>query len=245
MTLFDRAVDLQLKLEVAQTADTGMDLLARAARLVEVLSDSAGYFEGVLHFRHGMNTSERPPVDVKTISQSVSAFRAGISRHGSAAFQHQPATNLAEAAKTQRDRCARWLSARWRQEFTPYEPMMARVASERLSGSGSHAVVAQARASKLRALRSLDPVSDSDGVSRAIGTDDVGSWRKVIKDVADQLAAALAALDGEHAALAPEVRSTLERAASADGVPLDELTAELLAALRAAGVDGQLVIRRR
>lgn len=244
MSLFDSAVDLQLKLEVAQTADTGLDLLARAARLVEALSDSADYLEGVTRFREEMKISDRPPVDVKAVAQAVSAFRAGISRHGSAAFQHQPASTLSEAAKTQRDRCSRWLVSRWRQEFASYEAAMDRTASERLAGSGSHAVVAQARASKLRALRGLDPIADREEVSKALGTDEVARWRSAIEEVAGQLHTALEALDAEHAALTPEVRGVLDRAASDGGMPLDELTPELLAALRGAGVDGHLVVRR-
>ena len=55
MTLFDRAVDLQLKLEVAQTADTGSDLLARAARLVEALDNPADYLEGIANLRRHLD----------------------------------------------------------------------------------------------------------------------------------------------------------------------------------------------
>lgn len=244
MSLFDRAVDLQLKLEVAQTADTGLDLLARAARLVEALGESSDYLEGASRFREEMKVSDRPPIDVKAVTQAVSAFRSGISRHGSAAFQHQPASTLSEAAKTQRDRCARWLASRWREEFAPYEAAMERAASEPLSGSGSHAVVAQGRASKLRVLRGHDPIDQHEDISKTLGTDDVERWRSAIAEVGAQLTAALEALDAEHAALTPEVRSILDRAASEDGMPLDELTPELLAALRAAGVDGRLVVRR-
>lgn len=244
MSLFDRAVDLQLKLEVARTADTGLDLLRRAQRLLEALSDSADYLEGATRFRLEMKISDRPPIDVKAVTQAVSLFRAGISRHGSAAFQHQPASTLSEAAKTQRDRCSKWLASRWLQEFAPYEAAMDRAASESLSGSGSRAVVAIGRESKLRALRSLDPIAQHGDISKALETNDVERWRSAIGEVGGQLAAALEALDAEHAALTPEVRSILDRAASENGMPLDELTPELHAALRAAGVDGRLVVRR-
>lgn len=244
MSLFDRAVDLQLKLEVAQTADTGLDLLARAARLFEALADAADYLEGAARFRGRMNVPDRPSIDVRAVTQAVSAFRAGISRHGSAAFQHQPAATLSEAAKTQRDRSSRWLASRWRQEFAPYEAAMDRAASEPLSGGGSQSLVAQVRASKLRALRGLDPITQREEISKALGTDDVERWRSAIGEVGSQLAAALEALDAEHAALSAEVRSILDRAASEAGMPLDELTPELLAALRAAGVGGRLVVRR-
>jgi hypothetical protein len=57
--------------------------------------------------------------------------------------------------------------------------------------------------------------------------------------------AALEALDAERAALTPEVRDALQRAAAEGGLPLSEVTDELLAALRSAGVDDSLVVRRR
>lgn len=245
MTLFDRAVDMQLKLEVAQTADTGLDLLARAAKLDEALTNTAAYFEAVAQLRRSMPITDRPNLDTKAISQAVATFRGGISRHGSAAFQHQPAAALVDTAKSQRERCSRWLVGQWRLLFSAYDPLLDRVTTERPTGSGSHPVVAQARASNLRALRGLDPVADREQISSALKTEDAGRWPEAIAELAAQLATALAALDAEHSALTPEVRSALERAASDGGLPLDELSPELLAALRSAGVDGQLIVRRQ
>lgn len=245
MTLFDMSVDLQLKLEVAQSADSSADLIARAARLFETLDASATYFEGVLAIVRTMGYTDRPSLDVKAVAQAVSAFRRGISQHGSAAFQHQPATTLAETAKAQRDRCGRWVSSRWREEFAALDPLINRVGSEPLAGRGIHAISAQARAQSLRAARTLDPIGQQAEINAALGVSDVGSWRTGIIDIGERLSAALASLDAEHAALTSEVRAVLERASSAEGMPLDHVSTEMLEALRRAGVDGQLVLRRR
>lgn len=246
MRLYDRSVDLQLKLEAAQSADTSLELLARGARLVDVLGHTADYFEGVSRFRDAARIPERPVIDMKVISQAVSAFRAGISRHGSAAFQHQPAMTLAEAAKAQRERAARWLSARWRDLFAEYDPLIERATTEHLVGSKSHQLVARARAAQLRALRNLDPVANVTELDESLGTaGDVSAWIAEIRAIGTELRDTLAALDAERATLSAEVRAALQRSASADGLPLEELTDELLAELREAGVQMHLVVRRR
>jgi hypothetical protein len=246
MTLYDRSVDLQLKLEAAQSADTSMELLSRAGRLIEALEQSAAYLEGVARFREAANVVERPKIDVRAVTRAVSVFRAGVSQHGSAAFQHQPATSLADTAKKQRELATRWLTAVWRDTFAEYEPLMDRVDAEHLVGSSSHRVVAQARVSKLRALRGFDPVANAAGVDGSLGTiGDVRAWITAIRGIGAELRDALAALDTERESLTPEVRDALERAASDAGFPLDEVTHDLLGALRHAGVDEHLVVRKR
>lgn len=244
MSLYDRAVNLQLKLEAAQTADTNLDLLTRGARLVESLDRASDYFAGAATFRSKAQIEDRPNLDLKGLSQAVGAFRAGLSRHSSAAFQHQPATSLAEVAKAQRERAARWVIARWKDLFAAYDPLLLRVETEHLVGNATHIVVAQARASKLRAARAMDPVANAGDLRTALGGADVEAWLHAITTLANELRGALDALDAERAALTPDVREALRRA-GAEGLPLSELSDQLLAALRNAGVDGHLVVRRQ
>lgn len=245
MNLYNRCVDLQLKLEAAQSADASLELLARGNRLVEGLDQASEYLEGTAAFRSKANIADAPALDLKRATQAVGAFRAGLSRHGSAAFQHQPATTLIEVAKSQRDRAARWVSSRWKELFARYEPLLDRAQPERLVGNATHCVVAQARASKLRAVRGMDPVMAGDDLRTRLGGVDVTAWIASIESLSADLRRALTALDEERAALTPEVRDALQRTSSEEGLPLSELGAELLAALRAAGVDGHLVVRRR
>lgn len=246
MTLYDRSVDLQLKLEAAQSADTSLELLSRANRLIDALEQSAAYLEGVARFLEAADVVERPEIDVRVVTRAVSIFRAGVSQHGSAAFQHQPAASLAETAKKQRELATRWLTAVWHGIFAEYEPLMDRVDTEQLVGSSSHRVVAQARVAKLRVLRGFDPVANAAGVDESLGTTgDVRTWITAIRGIGAELGDALAALDTERENLTPEVRDALERAASDAGLPLDEVTDGLLGALRHAGVDEHLVVRKR
>jgi hypothetical protein len=245
MSLYDSAVNLQLKLEAAQSADTSLELLARGARLVETLDRASEYFASAAAFRSALGIADRPSIDVKAISQAVGAFRAGLSRHGSAALQHQPATTLSDVARAQRERAARWVTARWKDLFAEYEPTLERISTEHLVGTANHRVVAQARASKLRAARGLDPIANATELQTALGGPDVHAWMREITAVASEMRLALDALDAERASLTQEVRTALQRAATEGGLPLSDVSDELLAALRVAGVDEHLVVRRQ
>jgi hypothetical protein len=244
MRLYDRAVDLQLKLEAAQSADASVELLAKGARLVDSIERASAYFGGAAEFRAKAQIAERPNLDLKAITQAVAAFRAGLSRHGSAAFQHQPTANLIEIANAQRERATRWVAARWKEFFTPYDALLERVQNERLASSTSHAIVAQHRAATLRAVKSDNPVDNGDDLRTRLGGGDVEDWLTKIGALASQLHEALSELDAEQAALTSEVRDALQRAAE-DGLPLSDLSDELLAALRTAGVDRHLMVRRQ
>lgn len=245
MSLYDRSVDLQLKLEAAQSADTSLELLVRGARLVESLDRASEYLVGAAAFRLAVNVTDRPGLDLKAVSKAVGAFRAGLSRHGSAAFQHEPAATLIDVAKAQRERTARWVTARWKDRFERYRPLLDRIQTEHLIGSATQIVVAQARASKLRAAMGMDPVANAAELQNTLGGADVEAWLRAITTLANEMRSALQALDAERAALTPEVREALRRATAVGGLPLSEVTYELLTALRGAGVDESLVVRRR
>jgi hypothetical protein len=245
MTLYERAVDLQVKLEAARSADSSEELLAKGARMAEGLDRAAEYLEGVAVFRTMAGISDGPTIDQKGMTQGLTAFRAGLSRHGPAALQHQPAATLLDLAKSQRDRAAKWVGARWREYFVGYQALLERVETEHLVGSGSQRLIAQARASRLRAARGLDPVADKDQIEKLLGGTEVVAWLDAIERLGSELCQAIEALDDERAAYTSGVREALHRAASEEGLPLSEVTPETLTELRAAGVDEHLVVRRR
>ena len=175
----------------------------------------------------------------------MTAFRGGLSQHGAAAFQHQPATTLVDVAKAQRDRAARWVGARWKDVFTAADGILERVQNEHFVGSSTHLVTAKARAAKLRAARGSDPIIDAEELRTMLGGNGITEWVESIAAIRAELERALQALDSERAALTPEVRDALQRAASEGGLPLSDVTQEMLSALHAAGVDDHLVVRRR
>jgi hypothetical protein len=246
MSLYDRAVDLQLKIEATQSADASADLLARATRLVTDLATTSTYLEAATKFRTSVGATDMPPVDTKAVSQAIGAFRGGLSRHGANAFQHQPASTLVDVAREQQRKVTRWVTGHWKSLFANYDPLIERVSPGQLIGNPTHRVTAQSRASTLRSVRGLDPVSDAAEIGTKLRAGpDVQSWVDSARAIGADLHAALQALDAERAALMPEVEHALSAAASDEGLGLSDVTAELLAALRAAGVDEHLVVRRQ
>ena len=245
MTLYDRAVDLQVKLEAARSADASDELLVKGARIADELDRASEYLEGVSVFRATAGTFDNPALDQKGATQTLGAFRAGLSRHSSSALQHQPAVALLEVARSQRDRAAKWVGARWREYFVGYQALVERVETEHLVGNASQRLIAQARASTLRAARGFDPVADKDQIGKLLGGTEVVAWLEAIERLGNELSQTIKALDDERAAYTSGVREALHRAASEEGLPLSELTPETLAELHAAGVDEHLVVRRR
>src|SRR4051794_10111796 len=146
MSLYDESVNLQVKLEAAQEADAGVELLVRGQRLVDTLEAATIYLERAAELPADLRSDSAPGIDEKAVTQAIGAFRGGLSRRGMVAFQHQPAATLVDVAKAQRDKCARWVGSRWRAVFTPYEPEIERAASGRLVGDLTQRVAAERRA---------------------------------------------------------------------------------------------------
>ena len=135
----------------------------------------------------------------------------------------------------------RWAKSNWKEHFEPAKTLLERVESGDLRGST--ATTARARASQIKTVSGLNPVTDqADLESRLKVTGPLACIERV-KSMIGELRAAIEMADTEHAALTPEVRDVLRRAAEA-GLPLAEITPELLSALRSAGVIEDLVVRR-
>ena len=78
MNLYDRCVDLQVKLQAAQSADANDELLARGQRLTEGLDRASNYLEGVAAFRIVAAIDRKPDVELRSVTQAITAFRAGL-----------------------------------------------------------------------------------------------------------------------------------------------------------------------
>jgi hypothetical protein len=246
MSLYDQSVELQLKLEATQSADSSLELVAKAQHFVDAIDSVSDYLTGVAKFRSRLSITDLPPIDAKATSTAVSAFRAGLSRYGPKAFQQQPAAKLIEVAREQRARSMRWATARWRGTFDMYQSLLEEAQSGRLLGGSTHRYAAERRAAKMSMLQRQDPVADELKVIAELCEGDASaSWLERLKKLGDELARALQAIKDERATLKPEVQKALESASSEDGLSLADVTPSLLEGLRAAGVDADLVVRRR
>jgi hypothetical protein len=245
MNLYERCTDLGVKLEAAQAADSSAALLASGTNLADRLDQASQYFAGAARLRSEAGIVERPPVDVKAMLRAVNAFRGALSSRKAAAFQQQYAANLTEIANKQREVAARWVLGRWKGLFSNFEAQMVRAREEALIGSATQQAVARSRAQTLFAAMGLDPILRSADLKELLGGDAIAVWMQAIHSKSDELNGALYALDTERAGLSAEVNEALRRATTGEGLPLSELSTELLHALRAAGVDDYLAVKRR
>ena len=89
-----------------------------------------------------------------------------------------------------------------------------------------------------------DPVRERAKLEDILRAQSLANCLERITELIDELQAAVDTIDREQAAMTPEVQELLGRAASDAGVPLADVTEELVAALKEAGVLDDLVVRR-
>jgi hypothetical protein len=243
MSLYDRAVTLGVKLDAAATADSSDAVLAQGQILVTELDLASSQLESVASMRATLSLETRPNLDVKAATQAIGAFRAGLSRHSAAAFQHAPAGTLRDLAKQQRATLERWVLATWRARVDELTPHAALATRDRLQGNATHRRHAETLLRKITTIRDLNPLVDAGKLQTELRADDLADWLEVIATLDKELDRALETLEAARTKHSPAVRAALARAGSIEGLRLDELTDELLSELRAAGVEEQLVVR--
>jgi hypothetical protein len=244
MTLYDRAVNVSVKLAAAAAADASDARLAQGQILVTELDQTSSRLEAATLMRATVGVDTRPGLDAKAAPQAIGAFRAGLSRHGAAAFQHAPAGTLRDVAKQQRAATERWALSTWKARLDDLTPHAALATNDRLQGNAAYRQRAETRLRKLRRVRDFNPLLDAVKLQTDLGGDALADWLKAVAHLDQELHDALETLDAARAQQSPTLRAALARASSVEGLPLDELTDELLAELRAVGVEEQLVVRR-
>ncbi len=243
MSLFDKAVNLKVKLEAAQEADSNAELVTRGSRIAETLDSASEFFTQVATLRSAAQATNGPNLDIAAITQAIGAFRGGLARSGPFAFQYQAATNLTNVATKQRERAEKWVTAVWRDVFAPYGELLER-AAQPLMGNALQVTKARGRAQTLQTAMKHDPIKEADVLRRTLGGSGVVDWLLRASEIADELAQALDALDSERETLSHAVKEAL-RIAGEGGLPLSELSDELLRELRNARLDQHLVVRNK
>ena len=244
MTLFETADKLRLRLDAASTADDEDVLLSRGRSLRDAIVVATEHYEAAQSYRVTIGLTDAPPLNTKTIRQATGHFRGALSKSRSNAFQQRPAATLQEVLAAQTKRVDRWIKATWRENFARATALLERVDSGDLHGSVLAQTKAQTRASKIEYVLSLNPVEDRATLEAYLDAVGLDACIERINELIEELRTAIAAIDSEQAAMPQEVNDAIERAASEDGLPLSEVTPELMAALRSAGVLDDLVVRR-
>lgn len=244
MTLFETADKLQLRLDAASTADEEDVLLSRGRTLRDAIVAATEHYEAAQSYRVTIGLTDAPPLNTKAIRQAIGHFRGALAKSSSNAFQQRPAATLEDVLDAQTKRVDRWIKSTWGENFAGASALLERVDSGDLHGPRMARVKAQNRASKIEYVLSLNPVEDRMTLEAHLDAVGLDACIERVNGLIEELRDAIVAIDLDQAAMPPEVREAIRRATSADGLPLSEVTPELMAALRSAGVLDDLVVRR-
>ncbi len=244
MTLFTRATELQVLLEAANAADASDELLSRGRVIRDDLLEAAEHLENVRAYRSVIGREDVQPLEAKVIRQAVGGFRGALSRSGPKALQQQAAATLLKVLVEQTKRTDRWVIASWQENFVPAQGLLSRTEAGGLHGSPAHRAMATSRASIISAARSTDPVRERTKLEGLLKADGLSHCLERVAELVGELREAIEAMDAEQAAMTPEVRAVLEQAGTDGGLPLSQITPELLTSLQYAGVLDDLVVRR-
>jgi len=244
VTLFETASELRLQLEAASTADTKDELLARGQTVRSDIASAAEYLEAVQSYRVAIGRTDAPRLDTSAIRQAIGRFRGALSKSGPKALQQQSAATLHDVVTDQIRRVDRWARSTWRENFAAVEELLERANSADLHGTTTDKVRAQNRARTLGVVRNLDPIRERSELEAHLKTRGLGACIEQVNRLIQELREVIADIDRDHARRPPEVQAAIQRATSPGGLPLSEVTPELMAALRSAGVLDTFVVRR-
>ena len=244
MTLFETANELQLRLDAASTADKEDELLSRGRTVRADITSAAEHLEAVESYRATIGRTDAPTLDTRAIRQAIGRFRGALSKSGAKALQQQSAATLGDVVTDQTRRVDRWVKSTWRENFAAAEELLERANSADLPGATTDRARARGRAQTIEAVRNMDPIRDRPALEAHLKAAGLDACIERVNELIEELRAAIVAIDQDQAEMTPEVRAVIQRSTSPDGLPLREVTPELLAALRSAGVLDDLVVRR-
>lgn len=241
MNLYDRSLALGVTLAEATAGSVDHDLLERGRRVVSLLDAATRTLQQTRELQQAFEFGPAP-VDEKALSQAARQLRTGLTKHKAAALQHQPTTKFEDVVRLQVKKANDWARARWKDQFEQWQAVIVRAEADSFFGDDRTRRQVRLQAARLKVLATQHPVADRDAIDAQLGGVGMAGWTDAVTEIGTSLTDTLAALDQHQEAFDPEVRKLLARAAG-EGVPLVEMTPELLERLRTAGVIGDLAVR--
>lgn len=242
MTLFDIATELQSRLAAASAADVGYGLLSRGRTVRDKITSAVSHFEAVQTYRVTIGYKGVPPLDAKAIREAVDRFQDAFAESGPKAFQQESTAKFEDVLNEQIERVDRWVKSTWSENFISAQTLLDRVSAGDLHGSPTDRVKAQSRASTIKFVRRKDPVRDLAELEEHLDEEGLIACLARVNKLIEELQEAITAIDSAQAEMMPEVQVALNQAGSDDGLPLDEVTPELLSKLQSASVADDLVV---
>ena len=244
MNIYERARSLKLRVETAQRDGQHLELQQQASEVLSGLRGRVAVLERLVMLCDVLGLDERPGLNEVSLRKAVDGFRSELTQHNAAAVQQPAAATLLRSTEKTEDRLVRWAQSAWK---TAFEDLSALIGEDSLRAlAGPPAKVSRARriASQIHSAIGRNPMRDLGLIQTALEADGLEACVVRIQELGGELRSLLEELKRAQAELPPQVQMALERAASEDGFPLEDLTEEMLISLRAAGVLGEFVVRR-
>ncbi len=244
MTLFNTASELLVRLMIASEAELGDQLVVRAQNVRDSISTAVDHYENVQSYRSAIAPKDSPSFKGKKLRQSISGFRRALSTRGTSAFQQNASGTLQQNLQTESRILDKWVMQTWSQNFDSAHDLLLRAQSGELYGSPRAKAKAETLALKINAAKNYNPVKDRAELEKLLKVQGVSAYLKGVNDLIEELRKEIAELDQLQATIPPEAQDLLKRSASDEGIPLSDVTPEVLAMLRSADLLGEFVVRR-
>ena len=245
MNMYQRADSLKLRLDTSMRDDQSQQLLNHATSVREQLYRCVAFLNQVAALREVLALESPPRVDRPGFRRAIGGLRTALKRDNAGAVQQQAAATLLGTVNKVERNLTSWTQSVWRQEFGDLSAITDEDSLRSLVGAPIKVTQARRMALQLRIGTGKNPVHDIEAIEKTLGVEGLDACVPKIRALGEELYTLLQELERERAGLSAEVRAVLDRGASDDGFPLDDMTDELLSALREAGLLGELVVRRR
>ena len=244
MNIYERAGSLRLRVETSQRDDRHQELQQQATQLLSDLCDCTAFLKRVIMLREALALEERPKLDDERLRKAVGGLRSALTRYDAAAVQQQTAVTLRNVVQRIEDSLAKWALSVWQATFEELCSIADQDSLRTMSGPASKVARARRIASQLSSALGRNPISDLKDIQRVLEVEDLDACVARMRELGGELQTLLDDLHRTRAGLPPEVQKVLELAASDGGFPLEDMTEDLLQALRETHVLGEFVVRR-
>lgn len=244
MNIYERAGSLRLRVETSQRDDQYLELHQQASELLSQLRDRVAFLEMLVMLSDVLGLDERPTLNETHLRKAVGGFRSALTQYNAAAVQQQSAVTLLRSTEKIEESLARWALLAWKTAFEDLSVLIGEDGLQGLAGPPTKVTRARRIASQIQNAVGRNPMRDLGSIQTALEADGLEACVVRVRELGGELRSLLEELKRAQAELPPPVQMVLERAASEDGFPLEDLTDELLNLLRDAGVLGQFVIRQ-
>lgn len=244
MNFYERAGSLKLRLETSQRDDQSQDLQHKATSLLSDLCARTAFLEQIVGLQDALDPTERPKLDEARLRKTVGGFRSAMTQYNAAAVQQQAAATLRDFTGRMEESLARWAHSTWRATFEDLSRFTDDDGMRSMVGPPAEVTRARNIASHLRLAIEKNPIRDVEAIQKTLQVEGLEACATKVQELGDELRALIDELQRSQAGLPPKVQQVLEHADCDAGFPLEDMTEELLKALREAGVLGEFVVRR-